>query len=189
MDRRQILATVGSLGTVALSGCRRPPADTSRDSARRAFVLTAVDESSGPLSFDVTVTETDLSAATIPTLEISARNTGADTVEWSYGGQIAGLPFPQGIPTSDTGALVIGLQREVRAQLLDVSEGCSRVASFARADGAKSTSLSPGNRISETYAIAAVDAKLSNPCPATGSYRMEHDYGALGVWGFEFSLK
>lgn len=84
--------------------------------------------------------------------------------------------------------LVLGLEKEVQAQLTDASEGCSRVDGFVRADGIKNTVLKADARIGKPYAIVGVDDELEGNCPNPGEYRMEHDIGDYGTWGFEFRL-
>lgn len=185
MERREVLTVMGSLGTVAVSGCL----GSATGNNSRSLTITTVDQPPEPLSFEVSVSEAELSSETMPTLEISAENTGEDTVSWPYTGQIGNLPFPQGRHDASNGVLVIGLQEEVRAQLMDVSDGCSRVNSFLTADGIQTTSLGSGDRVRETYATVGVNQELNGNCPDTGTYRMENEMGDLGTWGFKFRLE
>lgn len=111
------------------------------------------------------------------------------SVNWSYAGQVSTLPFPQGVHDSRTGGLVSGLKEEVQAQLIDASNGCSRVDHFVSANGIKNTVLKSGERIAESYAIAGVGDNLKGKCPEPGEYRMEHDIGDSGTWGFTFQLE
>lgn len=185
MERRHFLIGFGSLWTVALTGC----IGNVTGSGSRTLTLTTVDDAPEPLSFEVSVSETELSSEKTPTLEISAENTGGDSVSWSYAGQTSDLPFPQAVHDLSTSGLVIGLQDEVQAQLMDVSTGCSRVDSFVSADGIQTTTLAPNDRIEETYAIAGVNQELSDNCPETGTYRMEYEMSDFGTWGFEYKLE
>ena len=151
--------------------------------------LTGVDDAPEPLSFEVTVSNDQLSTTDLPIVEVAVQNTGDETVSWSYGGGVSNLPFPQGVHDSKSGVIVLGLEEEVRAQLLDVSGGCARVDQFTHADAIKNTTLEANNQVKRSYALAGVGGELSGNCPAHGEYRMEHDLGDVGMVGFEFKLE
>jgi hypothetical protein len=195
MNRRKFLAGVGSTAIVAVSGCISAITDASGPNTNGSeevpmhFLLTNVDNAPEPLSFEVTVSNDRLSTAEVPIVEITAKNTSDKAVSWSYAGGVSDLPFPQGVHDSETGGLVIGLEEEVRAQLMDISSGCARVDQFVRADGIKNTVLKAGEQTKRSYAIAGVDGELNGTCPDPGEYRMQRDLGDVGVWGFNFKLE
>lgn len=195
MKRRKFLAGVGSTAIAAVSGCisgitdAGGPSTSGSGESPMSLSLTSVDNVPEPLTFEVTVSNDQLSTTEVPIAEITVRNTGDATVSWSYAGGVSDLPFPQGVHSSDTGALVIGLEDEIRAQLIDASSGCVRVDQFVRADGIKNTILEAGEQSKRVYAIAGVDGELNSTCPSPGEYRMEHDFGDYGTWGFDFELK
>ena len=151
--------------------------------------LTGVDDGPEPLSFEVTVSDGQLSTTNVPMVEIAVENTGDETVSWSYAGSVSDLPFPQGVHDSETGGIVLGLREEVRAQLMDVSGGCARVDQFARADAIESTALEANDRVERPYAIAGVGGELSGTCPPPDEYRMERELGDVGIVGFEFDVE
>lgn len=151
--------------------------------------LISVDTAPEPLSFEATVSNDQLSTTGVPIVEITAKNTGDETVSWSYGGGVSNLPFPQGVHDSEIGGLVIGLENEVRAQLIDASSGCARVDQFTQADAIKNTTLEAGEQTKKSYAIAGVGGELHGNCPAPGEYRMEYDFGEFDTWGFDFKLE
>ena len=118
MNRRQFLAGAGSTAIVAVSGCISAltdgiGADTSSGESPMRFLLISVGDAPEPLSFDVMVSNDQLSTTDVPIVEIAAKNTSAETVNWSYGGGVSDPPFPQGVHDSDTGRLVIGLEDEI----------------------------------------------------------------------------
>lgn len=195
MKRRKFLAGLGSTAIVAVSGCISGITDASGPHTNGSgevpmrFSLTSVDNVSGPLSFEVTVSNDQLSTTEVPIVEIAVKNTGNETVSWSYGGGVSNLPFPQGVHDSETGGLVIGLEEEVRAQLIDASSGCARVNQFTQADAIKNTTLEANKQTKKSYAIAGVAGELSGNCPPPGDYRMEEDIGEYGTLGFNFTLE
>ena len=195
MNRRKVLVGVGSTGILGLSGCINaltgasgPNANGSEESSMR-LSLTSVDDAPEPLSFEVTVSNDQLSTTDVPVVEIAVKNTGDETVSWSYAGGVSNLPFPQGVHDSESGGIVLGLEEEVQAQLMDVSSGCARVDQFTQADGIKNTTLEANNQVKRSYAIAGVGGELSGNCPPPGEYRMEHELGDFGMVGFEFKLE
>lgn len=151
--------------------------------------LTSVDTAPEPLSFEVSVSNDQLSTTDVPIVEIAVKNTGDETVNWSYAGGVSGLPFPQGVHDSDTSGLVIGLEDEVQAQLIEASGGCARVDQFIRADGIQNTVLEAGEQTERSYAIVGVDGELNGNCPPPGDYRMEEDIGEYGMLGFNFTVE
>lgn len=195
MNRRKFIVGVGSTGIVALSGCISAVSDVSGPNTNgsgespMSLSLISVDNDPEPLSFEVTVSNDQLSTTEVPIVEIAVKNTGDETVSWSYGGGVSDLPFPQGVHDSDTGGLVIGLEDEVRAQLIDASSGCARVDQFVQADGIKNTVLNAGEQTKRSYAIAGVAGELNSTCPDPGEYRMKHEWGDFGMWGFNFTLE
>lgn len=150
--------------------------------------LISTDTGPGPLSYDVTVTNGVLSNTAIPNLEIAVKNTSDETVSWSYTGQNSNLPFPQGIHTKAE-TLVIGLDEEIQSQLMEVKSGCARVDGFVGADGIKNTTLNPGQRRKQQYAVVGVNGEMSEGCPKARKYRFEEKIGELGTWGFDFQLE
>lgn len=190
MNRRKFLAGAGSTAIAAVSGCISAITDASGSGESPLNLsLISVDNAPEPLSFEVTVLNDRLSTTEVPVVEIAVKNTSDETVSWSYAGGVSDLPFPQGVHDSDTGGLVIGLEDEVRAQLVEASSGCARVDQFLRADGIENTVLKAGEQPKSSYAIAGVDRELHGACPTSGEYRMEHDLGDYGTWGFNFKLE
>lgn len=194
MNRRRVLVGIGGSAIVAASGCLErvmdsgSNGDASDDPEPLGFSLRSVDSAPEPLSFEITVSNDQLTVTAMPELEIAVENTGTDSVSWSYAGGVSNLPLQQGIHDSEAGALVIGLTKEVESQLLDVSDGCARVDQFLRADAIKNTALESGDRIQESYAIVGVERNLEGTCPTPGEYRLEQDLGEYGTWGFDFEL-
>lgn len=185
-----MLAGIGGGALLAVGGCLGSVSGpASEESGPLTLSVVSVDSASDPLSYGVTVSNDRLAAAGTPVLDIAAENTGTETVRWSYTGQVGDLPFPQGVRDAGTGGLVIGLKPEVEAQLAETTDGCSRVEEFVTADGIKNTVLAPGERIERSYAVAGVAAGLEGGCPDPGEYRMEHEPGSYGTWGFEFRLE
>lgn len=195
MNRRKFLAGAGSTAIVAVSGCISAITDAGGPNTNgsgkspMSLSLISVDNAPEQLSFEVTVSNDQLSTTEVPIVEIAVKNTSDETVSWSYAGGVSDLPFPQGVHDSNTGGLVIGLEDEVRAQLIETSSGCARVDQFVRADGIKNTALEAGEQIKRSYAIAVVDEELNGICPDPGEYRIEHDLGDYGIWGFNFKLE
>ena len=72
---------------------------------------------------------------------------------------------------------------------MNASSGCARVDQFARADGIKDTAIKPDEQIKRSYAIAGVAEELNGTCPEVGEYRVEHEPGDFGTWGFDFRLE
>ena len=186
MDRRKFLVGVGSTGIVGLSGCINAITDASGPNTNGSgespmhLSLTSVDDAPEPLSFEVTVSNDQLSTRDVPIVEIAVENTGNETVSWSYGGGVSNLPFPQGVHNSEIGGIVIGLEEEVRAQLMDISGGCARVDQFTQADAIKNTTLEANNQIKRSYAIAGVGGELSGNCPPP--QRLSDGGRHRGVW-------
>lgn len=147
-----------------------------------------MDDNPGVLSFDLDLRETQLTAESVPTLRIMVKNTGEETATWSYGGGHSNLPFPQGVQ-SNANEIVIGLEDNVRGQLMDSSDGCARVPYFVRDDGIMKTTLKPAETIERRYAVAGVDGNLKGGCPEPGSYRLEADFEQYGPWGFELQFQ
>lgn len=193
MNRRKFLIGVGGTGIAGLSGCISAITDASGPNGSgespMRLSLTNVDDAPETLSFEVTVSNDQLSTTDVPIVEITVKNTGDETVSWSYGGGVSNLPFPQGVHDSKTGGLVLGLEEEVRAQLIDASSGCARVDQFTQADAIKNTTLEAGEQTKRSYAIAGVGGELSGNCPPPGDYRMEEDIGEYGTLGFNFTLE
>ena len=195
MNRRKVLVGVGSTGILGLSGCINaltgasdPNANGSGESPMH-LSLTSVDDAPKPLSFEVTVSNDQLSTTDVPIVEITVKNTGDETVSWSYGGGVSNLPFPQGVHDPATGGVILGLEEEVRAQLMDISSGCARVDQFTQADAIKNTTLEANTQVKRSYAIAGVAGELSGNCPPSGEYRMEYELGDFGMVRFEFKLE
>ena len=195
MKRRNFLVGVGSTGIVGLSGYINGITDASGPNTNGSgespmhLSLTDVDDAPEPSSFEVTVSNDQLSTTELPIVEIAVKNTGDETVSWSYGGGVSNLPFPQGVHDSATGGVILGLEEEVRAQLMDVSSGCARVDQFTQADAIKNTTLEANTQVKRSYAIAGVAGELSGNCPPSGEYRMEYELGDFGMVGFEFKLE
>lgn len=195
MNRRKLLAGVGSTAIVATSGCISAITDASglntngSGESPMSLSLISVDSAPEPLSFEVTVSDHQLSTTEVPIVEITVKNTGDETVSWSYGGGVSNLPFPQGVHDAETGGLVIGLEDEVRAQLIEASSGCARVDQFVQADAIKNTELKASEQTKKSYAIAGVGGELSGNCPPPGEYRMEEQIGDYGTLGFNFTLE
>lgn len=192
MNRRTFLVSVGSTGIVGLSGCVSAITDPNMNGSGESpmnLSLISVDTAPEPLSFEVTVSNDQLSTTDVPIVEITAKNTSDETVSWSYAGGVSDLPFPQGVHDSDTGGLVIGLEDEVRAQLIDASSGCARVDQFTQADAIKNTTLEAGEQTKKSYAIAGVGGELHGNCPPPGEYRMGYDFGEFDTGGFDFKLE
>jgi len=150
--------------------------------------LSSMDDSTGVLSFDLELLDTQLTADSVPTLRIRVKNTGDEAATWSYGGGRSSLPFPQGVQ-SDANEVVIGLADTVRGQLMDSSDGCARVPYFVRDDAIKKTALDPAETVERRYAVAGVDENLEGVCPEPGSYRLEADFEQYGSWGFEIQFR
>lgn len=206
MERRKFLLGIGSAAVVSASGCMDSIAErgnlngggTDTESGRTGganepvqmkLSLVSADAGPGPLSYDVTVTGNQLSATAVPNLEIAVENTGDESVRWSYTGQTSDLPFPQGVHDTETGTLVVGLDEEIRSQLMEADSGCARVDEFVGADGIKNTTLDPGQRHEREYAVVGVDGELSAGCPKPDTYRIEEEFGDLGTWGFDVRLE
>jgi hypothetical protein len=195
MNRRKFLTGAGSTAIVAVSGCISASTDVSgpntngSEDSSMSLSLTSVDNAPEPLSIKVTVSNDQLSMTEVPIVEIAAKNTDDETVSWSYGGGISDLPFPQGVHDSDNGGLVIGLEDEIRAQLIDASSGCARVDQFVRADGIQNTVLKAGEQTKRSYAIAGVAGELNGTCPDPGEYRMKHVSEDFGMWKFSSNLE
>ena len=195
MNRRKFLAGAGSTVIVAVSGCISAITDAIGPNTNGSgeppmyLSLTSVDNAPEPLSIEVTVSKNQLNTTEVPIVEITVKNTSDETVSWSYAGGVGDLPLPQGGHDTDTRGLVIGLEDEVRAQLIDASSGCARVNQFVRADGIKNTVLKAGEQTKRSYAVAGVAGELNGDCPNPDEYRLEHELGDLGMWGFGFKLE
>lgn len=204
MERRKFVMGIGSTAVVSASGClgniskqgqdsRGAPTEAegggkTSDPVQMNFSIRSVDTGPGPLSYEVDVISSVLSTTSIPSLEVMVENTGDESVNWAYAGQVGQLPLRQGVHTKSE-TLVIGLDEEIRSQLEGSDTGCARVDEFVSADGIKNTSLDPGQHRKQKYAIAAVAGKMSMECPDETTYRIEDELGDYGTWGFEFQLQ
>ncbi|WP_143423308.1 hypothetical protein [Halegenticoccus soli] len=206
MKRRTFLLGVGSAAVVSTGGCigtidkqrelnsggtnagGNGSTGGAGESTQMEFSIVSADAGPGPVNYDVSVTGSRLGATAIPNLEIAVENTGNESVSWSYTGQTGDLPLPQGVHT-ETGTLVVGLDEEIRNQLMETDSGCARVDQFVGADGIKNTTLDPGQRRKREYAVVGVDGELSGGCPKASTYRIEEELGDVGTWGFEFRLE
>ena len=185
MKRRTVLAGVAGSTATALTGCLgNRTGDSSNGSAEMAFSLASVDDDPEDLSFEVEVIDEVLSDGSVPTFDVAVENVGEETAEWTGTGDEFAFP-----PRSVTDELVIGTEDEVTASLID-EDGCARTEwGIGRDDIKIETALEPAESMEQRYAVAGVDEEMDEPCPESGTYRTEYEYGGHGTWGFEFAVE
>ena len=185
MKRRTVLAGVAGSTTTALTGCLgNTTGDSPNGSKEMAFSLASIDDDPDPLAFEIGVVDETLSDDSVPTFDVPVENVGEETAEWTGTGDE--FAFPQRYVTDE---LVIGLEEEVTARLID-EDGCARTEwGIDRDDVEVETTLEPAESMEQRYAVAGVDEEMDEPCPEPGAYRAEYEYGDHGTWGFEFELE
>lgn len=183
MDRRTILAGVGTAVGLSASECLGGATDASETDSEMTLSI-APDDDPEPLSFGVELLEETLSKADVPTFEIAVENAGGEPATWVQ--SQSEFAFPQRRVTDE---LEIGLEDEVTAALLD-DGGCARMERRIACDDVEvETVLEPGDAIEQRYAVAPVDEEPEDSCPEPGTYRAAHEYGEHGPWGFELELR
>ncbi|WP_293032163.1 hypothetical protein [Natronococcus sp.] len=184
MNRRTVLAGVGSVVGLSASGCLGGATDAHETDPEMTLSIASVDDDPEPLSFGIEPVEEALSETDVPTLDIAVENEGDEPATWTQ--SQSEFAFPQRQVTDE---LEVGLEDEVAAAVLD-DGGCARIErGIARDDVKVETVLEPGDAIEQRYAVAPVDEELGDSCPEPGTYRVAHEYGEHGTWGFELELQ